>query len=63
MQWIDLWTALALVLIIEGILPFISPEAFKRYVISLQELTNASIRRFGLVMMIIGLLTLIFVRQ
>ena len=63
MQWSDLWTALGLVLIIEGILPFLSPEAFKRYVFSLQELPSASIRRFGLVMMVIGLLTLIFVRQ
>ena len=63
MQWSDLWTALGLVLIIEGILPFISPESFKRYAASLQELPSASIRNFGLVMMVIGLLTLIFVRQ
>ena len=63
MQWSDLWTALGLVLIIEGMLPFVSPDAFKRYVASLQELPSASIRRFGLVMMVIGLLTLIFVRQ
>ncbi len=63
MQWSDLWTALGLVLIIEGILPFLSPEAFKRYVASMQELPASSIRRFGLVMMVIGLLTLIFVRQ
>ena len=63
MQWSDLWTAMALVLVIEGILPFVSPEAFKRYAASLQELPTVAIRRFGLVMMIIGLLTLIFVRQ
>lgn len=63
MQWSDLWTAFAMVLIIEGILPFVSPEAFKRYAASLQELPEGSIRRFGLIMMVIGLLTLIFVRQ
>jgi len=63
MQWSDLWAALGLVLIIEGILPFVSPEAFKRYAATLQDLPSSSIRRFGLIMMIIGLLTLIFVRQ
>ncbi len=63
MHWSDLWTAMALVFVIEGILPFVSPEAFKRYAASLQELPTATIRRFGLVMMVIGLLTLIFVRQ
>jgi len=63
MQWNDLWTALALVLIIEGVLPFLSPKGFKRYLASMQEVPEASIRNFGLVMMVIGLLTLIFVRQ
>jgi len=63
MQWNEIWTALALVLIIEGILPFISPSGFKRYLLSMQNLPDESIRRFGLLMMVIGLLSLIFVRQ
>ena len=62
MQWNDLWTALALVMVIEGILPFISPKAFKQYLLSMQELSESTIRNFGLIMMLVGLVTLIFVR-
>jgi uncharacterized protein YjeT (DUF2065 family) len=63
MQWNDLWTALALVMVIEGILPFISPKNFKKYLLSMQDLPETFLRRFGLIMMLTGLAILFFVRQ
>jgi uncharacterized protein YjeT (DUF2065 family) len=54
--------ALALMLVIEGLLPFLSPgtwrEAFRRAT----ELSDGQIRFFGLTSMVIGLLLLAFVR-
>ncbi len=53
-----LLTAVALMLVIEGILPFLAPglwrEAFRR----LTEMTDGQIRFFGLTSMIAGLLLL-----
>ena len=53
-----LLTAIALMLVIEGILPFLAPglwrEAFRR----LTEMTDGQIRFFGLTSMIAGLLLL-----
>jgi len=63
MHWNDLWAALALVLIIEGILPFINPGAFKRYLQSMQNLPEANIRWFGLTIMLLGLIALFVIRQ
>jgi len=55
-----LLTAVALMLVIEGILPFLAPgmwrEAFRR----LTEMTDGQIRFFGLTSMIAGLLLLFF---
>lgn len=52
-------TALALVLIIEGVLPFLSPglwrEAFRRIL----ALSDGQIRFFGLTSMLLGLALLI----
>ena len=62
MQWNDLWTALGLLMVLEGIMPFLSPKAFKQYLISMQDLSEQSIRRIGLIAMLIGLMTLYFVR-
>lgn len=54
-------TALALVLVIEGVLPFLLPalwrEAFRR----MTEMNNGQIRFVGLSSMLLGLLLLYFV--
>jgi len=63
MQWSDLWSALALVMIIEGVLPFLNPDGFKRYLKSMQEIDSKSIRTGGGVLMVLGLICLYLVRQ
>jgi len=60
-NWHDLLTALALVLIIEGLLPFTLPEKVKEVYRSLQQAPNSNLRTMGLVSMIAGLVLLYIV--
>ena len=51
----NLLTALALVLIIEGLFPFISPAAWRQMFLSLLALTDGQLRFFGLCAVLLGL--------
>jgi uncharacterized protein YjeT (DUF2065 family) len=51
-----LWTALALVLVIEGLLPFLSPASWRRMFQQILQLQDGQIRFFGLISIVIGLL-------
>jgi hypothetical protein len=62
MQWSDLFAALALVMIIEGLLPFANPGAMRRAMLMLAGLDEGRLRTAGLVSMIAGLLLLYLVR-
>lgn len=62
MQWSDLFAALALVMIIEGLLPFANPTAMRRAMLTLAGLDESRLRTAGLVSMIAGLLLLYLVR-
>ena len=53
-----LWAALALVLVVEGLLPFISPGGWRRMFTQLLQLNDGQIRFFGLVTIVAGLLLL-----
>ena len=55
MDWALLGSALALVLIIEGLFPFLSPQGWKRTFARLLELRDGQLRFFGLCSMLIGL--------
>lgn len=61
-DWITFLDAIALVFIIEGILPFIKPESFKRYLETMRAQSDFSLRIIGLVSMAIGSVILYFVR-
>lgn len=62
MQWSDLWAAFALYLVLEGLLPFASPRAWRQALQEISELDDGRIRRIGLVSMLAGLALLYFVR-
>jgi uncharacterized protein YjeT (DUF2065 family) len=62
MYWTEILTAVALVLVIEGMLPFISPAKYRQMVAEITRLSDNNIRNIGLVVMIVGLLLLFFVR-
>jgi uncharacterized protein YjeT (DUF2065 family) len=50
------------VLIIEGMLPFISPKKYRQMVAEISQLGDNQIRNIGLVVMIIGVLVLFLMR-
>jgi len=50
----ELWVALALVCVIEGLLPFVSPSGYRSAVEQLSRLPDNNLRVFGLVLMVFG---------
>ena len=62
-MWQEILTAFALYLIIEGMIPFTSPERFRRAVSLIAQLGDNNLRIAGLVAMVCGLLLLFLVRQ
>ncbi len=62
MMWQDLWTALALVLVIEGVLPFINPNGMRNVWQQMVQMDDKSLRIAGLASMIAGLIVLSLVR-
>ena len=54
--------ALALMLVIEGLFPFLAPSAWRETFRRLMQLTDGQIRFFGLSAMLAGLLLLFLAR-
>ncbi len=61
-MWNELLVAIALVLVIEGILPFVNPKGMRRAWATLAEMDDRSLRSTGLISMGIGVLLLYLVR-
>ena len=62
-MWNDLWVALALVLVIEGLLPTLSPRLYRKTMFSIMQMNTRSIRIAGLVSMIVGALLLYLLKH
>ncbi len=58
----DFIRAIALVLVIEGMLPFLSPDGWRQAMIQAGRLSNANLRTVGFVSMLIGVLILYLTR-
>jgi len=61
-NWQLFFSALALVLVIEGILPFAAPRQWREMVRQASMLPDTSLRGFGLGSMLVGLMLLYWVR-
>ncbi len=59
----DLIAACALVLVLEGILPFASPKAVRKVWANIATMPDRTLRIAGLVSMLIGVLLLTIIRQ
>lgn len=59
--WQVLPAALALVLIIEGVLPFLSPRAWRQMIVGVAQQQDKAIRSVGLGSMLLGLALLYWV--
>lgn len=62
MAWDDLLAALALVMVVEGIMPFLSPANLRNSLRTLLDMDDITLRIMGLVSMVIGLVLLYWVR-
>jgi uncharacterized protein YjeT (DUF2065 family) len=49
------WQALALVLVFEGLMPFVSPSAWRRMFTQVLQLQDGQLRFFGLLSVLVGL--------
>jgi hypothetical protein len=57
----SLWLATALMLIIEGIMPFLNPSAFRRALLQVIAMGDTQLRWVGLICMLVGLAILYWV--
>ncbi len=62
MQWSDLFAAVALLLVFEGILPFLKPEAFRAFAKRLESISDRQLRVGGFLLMLSGVIVLLVVR-
>ena len=62
MNWHDLGVALALFLVLEGILPFLTPQGVRRVLEMLASMNDTQLRFTGLSSMLLGLLLLYAVK-
>ena len=62
MNWADLGAALALVLVLEGLIPFLSPRGYRNMVQQMAQMPEQMLRNVGLVLIIVGLLLLYLIR-
>jgi uncharacterized protein len=58
----ELWSALALVAVLEGLFLFVAPGGWKRAAEQLYAMPNTRLRVVGLVVVVLGLLSLFLVR-
>ena len=63
MPWTEILTAIALVLVIEGMVPFVGPGKYRQIVAQMSQLSDSHLRTVGLVVMIAGLVLLFVVRS
>lgn len=61
-MWNELLVAIALVLVFEGIIPFLAPQKFRQALAQLCQLPDQALRIIGLVSMTIGIIFLYLLR-
>lgn len=57
-MWRELLRALALVLVIEGLMPFLAPHRFRAALLRLMAMDDRALRTIGFVFVLVGLLAL-----
>lgn len=60
--WTDLLAAIALLLVIEGMVPFLNPQSLRKMLETVSQLDDRTLRIVGLVSMITGVVLLTIVR-
>jgi uncharacterized protein len=60
--WQQLGVAIAMVFVIEGMVPFLAPGRWRRLVATMADLDDRTMRTMGLVSMLVGLALLYLIR-
>jgi uncharacterized protein YjeT (DUF2065 family) len=63
LAWADLFAGFAFYLILEGLLPFTSPRAWRHGLTAMAELSDGKLRGFGFAVIVAGLIVLHLVRN
>ena len=63
LDWSDLLAAVGLLLVLEGLFPFLNPNGTRRLFAKLALLASNELRVAGLVSMLLGMLVLFYVRS
>ena len=63
LEWSDLLAALAIVCVIEGVMPFINPTRMKGVLAKLAAMEDRELRLGGLFSMVVGVVILYLVRS
>jgi uncharacterized protein YjeT (DUF2065 family) len=63
LDWTDFFAALAIVCIIEGIMPFLNPQGMKRLLTRIAAMEERELRLGGFFSMAVGLAILFLVRS
>ena len=63
MRWQDMAVAVALLLVLEGILPFLNPPGVRRVLLALIDMSDQQMRFAGLTSMLIGLVLLYLINS
>ena len=61
--WTDLLAAVSILLVLEGLLPFLNPTATRRVFEQLARMSGRELRVAGLISMLAGMVLLFFVRS
>jgi uncharacterized protein len=61
-MWNELLAAFGLMLVLEGILPFLNPRALRQTLLQITQLEDRVLRFVGLLSMAVGLLVLYILR-
>jgi len=62
MNWSDLFAAFALYLVLEGLMPFVSPANWRNSLLLLLRFKDGQLRYIGFASIVCGLVLLLFVR-
>lgn len=62
-MWNDLLSAFALMLVLEGLLPFITPKGFREKMLLMLQMNDSQIRFASLTAMLLGVFLLYIVRN
>ena len=61
-MWNEILVAIALVLVVEGIIPFLAPDKFRQALAQLVQMPDQALRMIGLASMTLGIIFLYVLR-